>query len=248
MHSSIYEGLIRHRRFLPRSHRFCYSSFMLYLDLDELNTIFSENMFWSHDKRSLAWFKRADYLPGDENLAKAVRNLIYNELGHHTSGPVRMLTNLRYFGYIINPITSYYCFDDSGEQLQYIVATVTNTPWNEQHSYVLVCDPDRKKQRIIFDKKLHVSPFYPMDLSYHWYCNTPDEKLLIHLKSFEENIPIFDATVSFKRKPLTPQALNRLIWQYPIMTMKVACAIYWEAFKLFFKRVPFYQHPPVDRN
>ena len=32
--------------------------------------------------------------------------------GRRPSGPIRVLTHLRYFGYIFNPVTFYYCFDE----------------------------------------------------------------------------------------------------------------------------------------
>jgi DUF1365 family protein len=247
-HSAIYEGLIRHRRFSPVAHRFSYRVFMMYLDLDELDSVFSEKISWSSRRPALAWFRREDYLPGSANLADAVRDHVQNETGQRPCGPIRMLTNLRYFGYIINPITCYYCFDQSGKKLQYIVTTVTNTPWNEQHSYVLACDPGTQKQRVDFSKKLHVSPFHPMDMNYEWLCNTPGKKLLIHLRNFEKSELVFDATVSFKRKELSSKALNRMLWFYPAMTLKVAGAIYWQALKLFLKRIPLHSHPAIDRT
>ena len=40
MNSAIYEGRVRHRRFSPVPHAFSYRLFMMYLDLDELPTLF----------------------------------------------------------------------------------------------------------------------------------------------------------------------------------------------------------------
>jgi hypothetical protein len=53
----------------------------------------------------------------------------------------------------------------------------------------------------------------------------------------------FDATLVLERENITAEALKKLIWQYPFMTMKVVLAIYWQALKLFIKRVPVYDHP-----
>ena len=44
-------------------------------------------------------------------LDQAVRLRVEEETGTYPDGPIRLLANLRYFGYIINPITCYYCFD-----------------------------------------------------------------------------------------------------------------------------------------
>ena len=41
--SAIFKGHIRHRRFEPTEHAFSYPIFMLYLDLDELPSLFEKN-------------------------------------------------------------------------------------------------------------------------------------------------------------------------------------------------------------
>ena len=76
----------------------------MYLDLDELPTLFDGVPFWSAKRPALACFRRKDYY-GDANkpLAECLRDLVEKNVGQRPRGPIRMLTNLRYFGYIINP-------------------------------------------------------------------------------------------------------------------------------------------------
>ena len=52
-------------------------------------------------------------------------------------GPIRLLTHLRYFGHCFNPVSFYYCFNDSDEKVEAIMAEVTNTPWKERYAYVI---------------------------------------------------------------------------------------------------------------
>ena len=76
-----------------------------------------------------ARFLRRDFLGAPEiPLADAVRQRIKEETGKDHAGPIYLLANWRYFGYQNNPIAVYYCYDAAGEQLQYVVAEVTNTP------------------------------------------------------------------------------------------------------------------------
>ena len=60
-HSGIYQGMVRHRRFSPRLHEFRYQVFMMYLDLDELDSVLSLSPWWSAKPWHLARFNRADY-------------------------------------------------------------------------------------------------------------------------------------------------------------------------------------------
>ena len=244
MHSAIYKGRVRHRRFSPRAHAFEYDVFMMYLDLDELDRVFARSWCWSSNSPSLAWFRRRDFFDrSDRPLGDSVRDYVQGQTGRRPKGPIRVLANLRYFGYIMNPITCYYCFDDRDRGVETIVAEVNNTPWNQRHRYVLACDPQRRKQRLTFGKTFHVSPFQPMDTQYLWQSTCPADTLALHMENFSERERFFDATLTLNREAITPASLRRVLWQYPFMTGKVIAGIYWQALKLFLKRIPVYGHP-----
>ena len=154
----------------------------------------------------------------------------------------RFLYRLNGFGYIMNPISCYYCFDDAGDRVEYLVAEVNNTPWNERHSYVLTA-PDNGWLKTRFTKTFHVSPFHPMDMEYHWHSNTPAEKLCLHFGNSSGGEHVFDATLSLQRRDMNSANMNRFLWRYPLMTARIALAIYWQALRLFLKRTPLHNHP-----
>jgi uncharacterized protein len=246
LQSAVYEGVVRHRRRGPRSHSFCYRVAQLLLDLDEIDTVFKGRMLWSVGRRNLAEFRRSDYLaPVDRPLIESVRNCVARAIGTAPPGPVRLLTHLRYGGYVFNPVSFYYCYAADGTTLHSIVSEITNTPWKERHAYVLPVDSAAVRGRRIvwsFDKSFHVSPFVPMDRRYVWTFTRPNDSLYVHMDVMRGMHPEFDATLALKRIPLDGRSLRRMLVRYPLMTLKVTGAIYWQALRLWLKGCPVYAH------
>jgi uncharacterized protein len=249
--SAIYTGKVRHRRFSPKQHAFEYNVFMMYLDTSEIETIFSLSKFWSLKKFAPVQYKRSDFHIDNKQIAEknppsvdeSVRNSVKAATGIRPSGPIRMLVNLRYWGFSMNPISTYYCFNDTGEYLVAILAEVHNTPWNERHAYVLTGENFAHKQHVSFTKEFHVSPFNPIAMDYRWHSTRPNKTLGLHLENWHDGVKVMDATLTLAREAITPKTMNQILIRFPWMTVKVVAAIYWQAVKLWWKGVPIFNHP-----
>jgi uncharacterized protein len=247
MLSCIYKGNVRHQRLNPVAHQFRYGLYMMYLDLEELPTMLSAGCGLYRSRFSPASFRYTDHFDRQpQSLTETVRNLVKEQTGWQPTGPVRLLTLLRNFGYYFNPLSLYYCFESSGQSLEAIVAEVTNTPWHERHWYILwKGNQIGGHHRLHFrhPKDFHVSPFMDMNAEYEWRLNNPGKRLNVSIVSSREGRRIFDVSLVLRRYELTRTALLRTMFSYPWMTLRVSQAIYWQALRLWWKKCPFYPHP-----
>ena len=248
MHSCIYEGTIRHRRFRPRPNKFQYRLFFMYLDLSELPTLFDIHPLWSYERFNIASFRRRDHF-GNAGIPmdQAVRDLVEDRLGNRPDGPIRLLTHLRYFGHCFNPASFYYCYDPADTRVETIVVEIHNTPWGERYCYVLSAEQNEHTnenwRRHQFHKDFHVSPFIHMDIRYDWRFRVPGDVLRVHMIDYEKNEKLFDASLALERREITSGSLTRVLVRYPVLTGKVITMIYWQALRLILKRTPFFTHP-----
>ena len=247
MHSAIYEGWVRHIRHRPARHAFQYRLFMAYVDLDELDRIFAGRWFWSTQRPALARFCAGDHLDGEGgNLAEGVRALVRERCGLNLDGPVRLLTHLRYLGYIFNPISVYYCYGKGDNTPRCYVLEVSNTPWNERVCYVLPAtqaESRGKGELFEFNKEMHVSPFIPMEMSYRCWAGSPGERLSLSIEVLKDQESTLQTSLALNRRPVTGGVLARSLLRYPLMTANVTFRIHLNAFKLWIKGVKPLAHP-----
>jgi DUF1365 family protein len=256
LRSGLYEGVVTHQRWRPKAHQLQYRVYMVYTDLTELDAIAQQHWLWSVGRRNVAAFHRGDYF-GDPQvpLQTAIHDLVENRTGIRPAGPVRMLTQWRTFGVGFSPVTFYYVFNhaDDVEPIA-IIPEVTNTPWQDRYQYVLTPKPlgggipstDFVHGQWLFEteKQFHVSPFFPMDHHYRWYFDVPTDTVSMRLENYDQEGRIFLATLALKRHEVNRANLSRVLRQYPLMTWTVVWGIYWHAFQLWRKKIPFYPRPP----
>ncbi|MGB3598429.1 MAG: DUF1365 domain-containing protein [Pseudomonas neustonica] len=243
--SALYSGLVRHRRHAPRQHAFKYRTSLLLLDLDEQREVFSLSKLWSGRWFSPMRFRESDYLSNerlaDESLKACAQRVVTDQLGVIADGSIQLLTQVRSFGFVFNPVSFFYCYDRAG-LLQAIIAEVTNTPWHERFCYVIKADPDSTEQQVETRKAFHVSPFLPQDLDYRMRFSQPAEHLRVHMEDWDGALRLFDATLTLQRQPLSRKLLRRETLSFPFMVLKTLAAIYWEAGRLLLKRTPIFDH------
>lgn len=249
MESCLYQGRVSHTRYDDISHRFEYGLFMALLDLDEVPElaacgIVAKSLF------GLATFRESDHAESKGmSLQDEIRDLVKQQTGITPKGPIQLLTQLRFFGYYFSPLNLYYCRNEQSGAVEFIVAEVSNTPWREQHRYVLWDgnrQPNSSANEFAHQKDFHVSPFMDMQSEYRWRLTDPAESLAVTIQTTRTGKPFFTAAMSLERRPLTRGQLARMCLRYPIMTAQITSAIYWQALNLWWKKCPFYSHPKTQ--
>lgn len=242
LNSCLYSGVVGHCRYQPTLHRFKYSIFLFALDLDELNSLPDLGWWFKVKHTALMSFRPSDYLDREPYLTRqTVWQKVASLGGDNLEGRVVFVGQVRCLGFYFSPVNFYYCHAANGE-LAYLLAEVSNTPWNERHCYLI----DARSQAPI-PKVFHVSPFMNLQMQYHWRFSALADVLTLQITNQAEE-RLFDASLCLERKPLTTAELKAQWLRIPAMTIKTVASIYWQALKLYWKKVPYVPHPTPSKE
>ena len=161
-----FETTIRHTRRTPFHRTFEHSSTFWLVDLDDLP-----------DHGALARFEARDHVgSADRSIRANVEALLADHgvsLGEtEAPGTILMAAHPRSLGHCFNPISVFWCFDDTGAQAA-VVVEVHNT-YGDRHAYVV--HPD-EQGRARTDKAMYVSPFHGVDGFYDVAVPLPTDRL-----------------------------------------------------------------------
>ena len=231
-----------HRRRHPVENRFVYPLFYLLINTDEFASLDSW-IFGINRRRPLA-FHFADYGDGKDPRVWVKQQLLACGI-KDCPGPIWVQTFPRVFGYIFNPVNFWYCGRNDGS-IGAILAEVNNT-FGEKHVYVLTPDPGSGRfQDVRADKRLYVSPFYPVRGSYRFHFNTDLDKPRVRIDYYDEGRLQLNTAIWGNTQPLTSSTLLSALVRQPLLTLGVMARIHWQALRLWMKGVSLQPNPSVS--
>lgn len=265
-HCATAPATIRHRRFKPKYHQFYATLNYLWFDPDCIESICQQSKLWSFKQWNILSISEQDYLP---HYSGSIREKLSQHLLQdaayqlQANDQIRVLSLPRSFGYGFNSVIFYFVW--ASNQLRFILSEITNTPWNERHTYTHDCLANTPVAResstsypFKFDKSFHVSPFMPMDICYHWNFSfmpktglnskaavqNSADSVFIDMRLFKNEKMLFDASMHFSLLPVSSHTQQtRYALGFPLQGFKMLGMIYLQAMKLWLKKTPFYPHP-----
>ncbi len=229
-----------HHRLLPKEHRFQYRIFMFALDLNEIDTVASRVFGFSRNRFNLYTFKDSDHLPCTGGRVKENLGNYLREQGVllPEKGRVVLLTLPRVLGYIFNPVSFYFCFDEA-ETPVCAVAEVGNT-FGEMKPFLLQNFSPESGFRLVAPKHFYVSPFSGLEIAFDFKLRVPSEHLEIHINDLAgEQVTLLSALTG-RRLALGSATLLWLTFKYPLITVRIIFLIHWHALFLWAKGLPYF--------
>lgn len=209
---------------------------MFYIDLDEEEELAKQLRLVGSSTWAPYQLKKSDHYDQGKKSIKA--NLLsYLEtkgIKSKTVGKIHLLTHLRTFGHIFNPVSIYFVDDLSGNPLCSI-AEVGNT-FNEQKLFLLK-NTENQRFKQSERKRFYVSPYSDLDTVFHFNLRAPTSQLRIAINQSEEaeKKPFFRSILSGRSVPLTDRNLTLYTLRFPLITLSILIAIHWQALLLWVK-------------
>jgi DUF1365 family protein len=238
--SALYLGTVRHRRMGKPAHEFTSKVWHALIDLDELPQLAARVRGFSHNGFNLVGFDDRDHMgPTREPVRLKLERWLRSRGVDTEFSTVTLLTHLRVFGHVFNPVSFFFCWDEKNS-LRHVVAEVNNT-FGESYCYLLSTDGNLARHEET--KVFHVSPFQPVDGRYRFRVTAPGPRLTAHIDVIRDGERVFDTTLTERRRPLTGSTLVRTVARHPHTGLRTLALIHFQALRLWLKRAPFFSKP-----
>lgn len=227
--AALYAGRVSHTRLKPVRHHLSYSVLMGLFDLDRLPELSSHGGLFGYNRVGLISFYDRDHGDGaDAPLRPQIEARLRDAGIAPPRGAMRLLCMPRVFGSVFNPLSVYFCHDETGA-LRATVHEVNNT-YGERHFYALPADTGAN-QRITqaCDKVFRVSPLTPMQAHYQFSIAPPGEAANVSILMSDSAGPLLTASFKGERRAFTRDSLLRHGLLHAALTLKVIAGIRWEA-------------------
>lgn len=241
----LYVGKVMHQRLKPVGHRFSYSVFSLMIDLDQLTGASRQSSIFSVNASNIVSFHEADHLPDSESNLRSYADKLLADAGlEKPAARLVLVCYPRIFGYVFNPISVYYAYNDEN-QLIALIYEVRNT-FKQRHTYVCRIEDGELSAAGIRQERskiFYVSPFVQMDMKYQFRMLPPGRSIRWRILETDGEGPLLSASFHGHEKPLSTRSLTTCLLRIPLLTWKITFGIHWEALKLWMKGVRLVDRP-----
>lgn len=238
-----------HSRLAPVQHSFRYPIYFYVFDIDELSILSERISLFGYNKCRPVSIHDKDYLLwGPESIRSKLERVLLDAGLGFPLGQVLMVTSARYFNYVFNPISFFYCYSLNG-RLANIVIQVNNT-FGEMHLYLLTPSQDLSEgEQFVFtaEKQFHVSPFFERSGYYEFLLTCPKEEVDNTIRYYNAETMSLVARIHGQALALNSLNLMKTIGKYPLSAAMTMPRILWQAARLYWqRRLPVFQKPVPD--